>query len=69
MLEEITQDVALIMVIQEQSSVASEVNQHVVLIRDVTEQAVEMAKKNEQMSEEIYQQAQVLHNEVSRFSV
>ncbi len=45
MLDQITQDVALIMdmnsaiatAIQEQSTVASEVNQHVVMIRDVTE--------------------------------
>ncbi len=77
MLEEITQDVALIMdmngaialAIQEQSTVASELNQHVVMIRDVTEQSAAAAKQNEQMSEELTQQAQVLHNEVSRFTV
>jgi methyl-accepting chemotaxis protein len=77
MLEEINQDVALIMdmnsaiatAIQEQTTVASEVNQHVVMIRDVTEQSGESAKQNEHMSKEISQQAQVLHNEVSRFSV
>ncbi|OUR74886.1 methyl-accepting chemotaxis protein [Colwellia psychrerythraea] len=77
MLDEITQDVALIMdmnsaiatAIQEQSTVASEVNQHVVMIRDVTEQSGDSAKKNEQMSEELSQQAQVLTTEVSRFTV
>ena len=77
MLDEITQDVALIMemnstiatAIQEQSTVASEVNQHVVMIRDVTEQSAESAKKNENMSEELSQQAQVLTTEVSRFTV
>ena len=77
MLEEIAQDVSLIMdmnsmiatAIQEQTTVASEVNQHVVMIRDVTEQSGESAKQNEHMSEEISQQAQVLHNEVSRFVV
>ena len=77
MLDEITQDVALIMdmnsaiatAIQEQSTVASEVNQHVVMIRDVTEQSGESAKQNEQMSEELSQQADVLTTEVSRFSV
>ena len=77
MLDEITQDVALIMdmnstiaiAIQEQSTVASEVNQHVVMIRDVTEQSGESAKKNEHMSEELSQQAQVLTTEVSRFTV
>jgi len=77
MLDEITQDVALIMdmnsaiatAIQEQSTVASEVNQHVVMIRDVTEQSGESAKQNEHMSEELSQQAQVLTTEVSRFTV
>jgi len=77
MLEEINQDVALIMdmnsaiasAIQEQTTVAAEVNKHVVMIRDVTEQSGESAKQNEHMSEEISQQAQVLHNEVSRFAV
>ncbi len=77
MLDEITQDVALIMdmnsaiatAIQEQSTVASEVNQHVVMIRDVTLQSGESAKQNECMSEELSQQAQVLTTEVSRFTV
>jgi len=77
MLEEITQDVSLIMdmnsaiatAIQEQTSVASEVNEHVVMIRDVTEQSGQSATQNEQMSEEISQQAQVLHNEVISFVV
>ncbi len=77
MLEEITQDVSLIMemnssiatAIQEQSAVAAEVNHHVVVIRDVTEQSAESAKQTEHMSEELAQQAQVLHKEVSRFTV
>jgi len=77
MLDEITQDVALIMdmnsaiatAIQEQSTVASEVNQHVVMIRDVTEQSGASAKQNEHMSEELSQQAEVLTTEVSRFTV
>jgi methyl-accepting chemotaxis protein len=77
MLDEITQDVALIMdmnsaiatAIQEQSTVASEVNQHVVMIRDVTEQSGASAKQNEHMSEELSQQAEVLATEVSRFTV
>jgi len=77
MLDEITQDVALIMdmnsaiatAIQEQSTVASEVNQHVVMIRDVTEQSGDSAKQNEHMSEELSQQAEVLSKEVSRFTV
>jgi len=77
MLEEITQDVSLIMdmnsaiamAIQEQTTVATEVNQHVVIIRDVTEQSGVSAKQTEQMSEELAQQAEVLHQEVSRFTV
>ncbi len=77
MLEEITQDVALIMdmnaaiaiAIQEQSSVASEVNQHVVSIRDVAEQSGQSSQHNGQMSEELSQQANVLDGEISRFKV
>ncbi|NQZ86590.1 MAG: methyl-accepting chemotaxis protein [Colwellia sp.] len=77
MLEEITHDVSTIMemntaiasAIQEQSTVASEVNKHVVEIRDVAEQAGQISHQNAQMSEELSQQAGVLHNEVSRFTV
>lgn len=77
MLEEINQDIALIMdmnsaiatAIQEQTTVASEVNEHVVMIKDVTEQSAASAQQNEQMSEELAQQAKVLHKEVSRFRV
>ena len=77
MLEEINQDVTAIMemntmiatAIHEQSVVASEVNKHVVVIRDVAEQSGESAKQNGQMSEELSQQAMVLNNEVSRFIV
>jgi methyl-accepting chemotaxis protein len=39
------------------------------MIRDVTEQSGDSAKQNEQMSEELSQQAQVLTTEVSRFTV
>ncbi len=77
MLEQITFDVSTIMemntaiatAIQEQSAVASEVNQHVVSIRDVAEQSGKMAVQNAQMSEELSQQAEVLTNEVNRFVV
>ena len=77
MLEEINNDVAAIMemntaiatAIHEQSVVAAEVNQHVVSIRDVAEQAGEISQQNTQMSNELSQQAQVLQNEVSRFAV
>jgi methyl-accepting chemotaxis protein len=77
MLEEITHDVSTIMemntaiatAIKEQSAVASEVNQHVVEIRDVAEQAGSISHQNAQMSEELSQQAVVLNNEVSQFKV
>ncbi|MEW6990389.1 methyl-accepting chemotaxis protein [Colwelliaceae bacterium 6441] len=77
MLEEITQDVSTIMemntaiatAIQEQSTVASEVNQHVVLIRDVAESSGQAALQNGQMSEELSQQAAVLNREVNQFKV
>lgn len=77
MLEEITHDVSTIMemntaiatAIQEQSTVVSEVNKHLVEIRDVAEQAGQISHQNAQMCEELSQQAGVLNNEVSRFKV
>jgi len=77
MLVEIAQDVSTIMemntaiatAIQEQSTVASELNHHVVSIRDVAEQSGETSNQNGQMSEEISQQATVLNNEVHQFKV
>ncbi|WP_206486497.1 methyl-accepting chemotaxis protein [Thalassotalea sp. G2M2-11] len=77
MLEEITQDVSTIMdmntaiatAIQQQSAVASEVNEHVVLIRDVAENSGKTANQNAQMGEELSQQADVLNREVNQFSV
>ncbi|MGB1262066.1 MAG: methyl-accepting chemotaxis protein [Cognaticolwellia sp.] len=77
MLEKITDDVTAIMemstaiaaAIHQQSTVASEVNQHVVAIRDVTEQSGATAQHNAQMSEELSEQARVLREEVSLFTV
>lgn len=77
MLEQITDDVTTIMemstsiatAIHQQSTVASEVNQHVVAIRDVAEQSGVTAQHNAQMSEELSEQARVLHEEVSQFTV
>ncbi|REL25295.1 methyl-accepting chemotaxis protein [Thalassotalea euphylliae] len=77
MLDEITQDVstimemntAIAMAIKEQSAVATEVNKHVVLIRDVAEQSGQMAQQNEQMSHELSEQAHKLQLEVNRFTV
>ena len=76
-LEEINNDVITIMemntaiaaAIQEQTTVAAEVNKHVVLIRDVAEQAGKSSIQNGHMSEELSQQAEMLHNEVSRFVI
>ena len=75
-LEEITQDVSTIMemntaiatAIKEQSTVATEVNQHVVNIRDVAESSGKASLHNGQMSEELSQQAVVLDKEVNRFT-
>lgn len=77
MLEEITHDVSTIMemntaiatAIQEQSTVASEVNQHVVMIRDVAESSGKAALQNGEMSEELSAQADVLNREVNQFKV
>ncbi len=77
MLEEINSDVVSIMdmttaiatAIQEQSAVASEVNRHVVSIRDVAENASKSATQNEQMSEELSQQATTLDSEIKRFTI
>ena len=77
MLEEITSDVSKIMdmntaiacSIKEQSSVALEVNQYVVMIRDVAGQSSESATQNKQTSEELSLQANILNREVNSFSV
>ena len=60
---------AIATAIQEQSTVVSEVNKHLVEIRDVAEQAGQISHQNAQMCEELSQQAGVLNNEVSRFKV
>ncbi|REL34067.1 methyl-accepting chemotaxis protein [Thalassotalea euphylliae] len=60
---------AIAMAIKEQSAVATEVNKHVVLIRDVAEQSGQMAQQNEQMSHELSEQAHKLQLEVNRFTV
>lgn len=60
---------AIATAIQEQSAVAAEVNRHVVSIRDVAEMTSESSAQNNQMSEELAQQATVLTDEISRFKV
>ncbi len=77
MLGEITHNIALIMntttsvaaAIEEQSTVASEVNKHVVSIRDVADQTAGISDVNAQMSDKLAQQAQTLHDAVKQFKV
>ncbi|MCW8995096.1 MAG: methyl-accepting chemotaxis protein [Psychromonas sp.] len=77
MLTEIKSDVlniadmttAIATAIQEQSAVASEVNHHVVSIRDVAEIASGSARQNEQKSAVLSEQAQTLNNEIQRFTI
>ncbi|WP_199610858.1 methyl-accepting chemotaxis protein [Flocculibacter collagenilyticus] len=76
-LNHITEDVNNIMdmntqiatAIDEQSSVAAEVNQNVVKIRDIAEMVNETTKQNAQTSEEVSEQATVLHKLVEQFKV
>lgn len=77
LLQVINQDIVAIMdmnttiatAIQEQSAVAAEVNRHVVSIRDVAEQSSESAQQNEQMGDQLSQQANILTDEIKRFSI
>ena len=77
MLEQINHDIVGIMdmntaiatAIQEQSVVASEVNRHVVSIRDVAENSGETSQQNDEMSNELETQANKLISEVSKFTV
>jgi len=77
MLEEITQNIETIMemsstiatAIHEQTTVASEVNKHIVAIRDVSEQAGKGSQQNAMMSEELAHQAEALHDSVKQFKV
>lgn len=55
--------------IEEQSSVANEVGQNIVIIRDITEDTSEAVKRNSEASEEISQQASQLQYVVSAFRV
>jgi len=77
LLQSITEDVQNIMdmstqiatAIDEQNLVASEVNKNVVKIRDIAEQATEHASKNAHTSEEVSEQARVLHGAIAKFKV
>lgn len=76
-LAQINQDVSTIIAmsaaiataIDEQTSVASEVNRHVVSIRDVAEDASVAAQKNAEMGSQLSEQANILQGEVARFRV
>ncbi|MBE0371380.1 hypothetical protein PFLA_a2112 [Pseudoalteromonas flavipulchra NCIMB 2033 = ATCC BAA-314] len=77
LLSMITQDVQTIMemsthiatAIDEQNQVASEVNKNVVKIRDIAQGASEHARSNAQSSEEVAEQARVLHEAVAKYQV
>ena len=60
---------AIATAIQEQSVVASEVNRHVVSIRDVAENSGATSQQNDEMSNELETQANKLISEVSKFTV
>ena len=55
--------------IDEQSQVASEVNKNVVRIRDIAEGAAAHSQTNAQTSEEVSEQARVLHQALSKYTV
>ncbi|CCQ10827.1 Methyl-accepting chemotaxis protein [Pseudoalteromonas luteoviolacea B = ATCC 29581] len=77
LLESITTDVQTIMdmsthiatAIDEQNQVASEVNKNVVRIRDIAQVASDHAYANAQSTEEVAEQASVLHQAVSKYKV
>ena len=77
LLSSITEDVQTIMdmsthiatAIDEQSQVASEVNKNVVRIRDIAEDASAHSATNAQTSEEVSEQARVLHKAIDKFKV
>ncbi|QSX39953.1 methyl-accepting chemotaxis protein [Shewanella cyperi] len=75
LLEQINQDVTNIMdmstqiaaAIEEQSSVAAEVNKNVVIIRDIAEMSSEAAMNNAKASDEVRDRAALLQKAVSQF--
>jgi len=77
LLEEINQDVssindmntAIAVAIEEQSQVASEVNKHVVSIRDVAEQSEESVAQTQIMSKDLSNQSNILRKELDRFII
>ncbi|MBE0365058.1 methyl-accepting chemotaxis protein [Pseudoalteromonas ulvae UL12] len=77
LLEFITENVQTIMdmstqiatAIDEQNLVASEVNKNVVRIRDIAEQAASHSETNAHTSEEVSEQAKVLHSAIAKFKV
>lgn len=77
LLEEITADVINILdmtttiaaAVQEQSVVASEVNTHIVSIRDVAEESSKIAIENKKLSNDLSNDALTLQKSISHFSI
>ncbi len=60
---------AIATAIEQQSAVAAEVNQHVVSIRDVAQDASKSALQNEKISHELVEQANVLAKQTQHFTL
>lgn len=77
LLEQINGDVTNIMdmstqiaaAIEEQSMVAAEVNQNVVVIRDIAQETADVATQNASATEEVRERAEYLQDAVSKFKV
>ncbi|GIU21534.1 MULTISPECIES: methyl-accepting chemotaxis protein [unclassified Shewanella] len=77
LLEQINGDVTNIMdmstqiaaAIEEQSMVAAEVNQNVVVIRDIAQETADVATQNSSATEEVRERAEFLQDAVSKFKV
>jgi methyl-accepting chemotaxis protein len=55
--------------VEEQSSVASEINRNAVVIRDIANEAMEQAEQNSRASQNVAEQASLLHQAVDQFRV
>ncbi|MGB6190544.1 MAG: methyl-accepting chemotaxis protein [Aeromonas molluscorum] len=55
--------------VEEQSSVASEINRNAVVIRDIANEAMVQAEQNSRASQNVAEQASLLHKAVDQFNV